>query len=372
MAGCFLAALLGCDTDGSASGVTGCVSERTLRKGNSEPTLLVERRGCRARFVNVGVELRADPTGSHPDPGRRVVRDRQHRYYSANAVGFRGVVSVWDSGGRFLQTLGQEGEGPSEFSGRGLLRLWVTDTGLNVVDGSGRLTLISPTLDYLSKRHVPNVRWQPDQVAILSSGAILSSSTDGSDYGFSIVNPDNGAARHFGPPRDIDPAIREPRRPIAYGGGATFWFATERANKAGYLLEEWDTSGLHLRTLERRVTWPEWRPGAARSRERPPPSVVALHVMENLLLVYVGLLEEEAPMTDVLGNSAGENLFVITEIVDPRTGLVLSSRRLPREQAEKEFPRAVFPGSDDGYVLDEDSSMLPRVRIVRLSLSASR
>ena len=70
---------------------------------------------CRIEFRATGIRLEAVADGSRPDPGRTVLVHSDGRFISANAVGWDGVISVWDSRGEHLRSFGRVGEGPGEF-----------------------------------------------------------------------------------------------------------------------------------------------------------------------------------------------------------------------------------------------------------------
>lgn len=67
---------------------------------------------CRIEFRETGIRLEAVADGSHPDPGRTVVVDSDGRYYTGNAPGWEGVISVWDTRGAYLTSFGGVGGGP--------------------------------------------------------------------------------------------------------------------------------------------------------------------------------------------------------------------------------------------------------------------
>ena len=109
---------------------------------------------CRIVFRKTGVRLEAVADGSRPDPGRTVLRDSGGRFYSANAPGFRSVITVWDRKGGYVSSFGREGEAPGELSANGMLSLLMDDgDNLHVRDGAYAWSVFSPDHEFL--RRVP-------------------------------------------------------------------------------------------------------------------------------------------------------------------------------------------------------------------------
>ncbi len=81
----------------------------------------------------------------------RAVRDSRGRYYLLSRI-YGEEVAVFDSSGRYLQTIGREGEGPGEFTDIAKLLITPGDS-LVVLDWAARLTLFGP--DHQLVRTVP-------------------------------------------------------------------------------------------------------------------------------------------------------------------------------------------------------------------------
>jgi hypothetical protein len=77
------------------------------------------------------------------------------------------------------------------------------------------------------------------------------------------------------------PVARRARalRPIAYGGGSSFWAAPASGDGRGYVIEEWTVTGELRRVIRREVPWltmENSRP-APRPSDRPAPFVESIH-----------------------------------------------------------------------------------------------
>ena len=332
---------------------------------------------CRIEFRDTGLRLEAVADGSRPDPGRTVLVDSNGRFISANAPGWRAVISVWDSRGRYLSAFGREGEGPGELTQRGMLSLLIDGRdNVHVRDGAFTWSVFSPDHEFL--RRVP-VRamgglWR-ETVVILDDGSALTSDI-GSDpkHYFHVVDSAGVLQRSFGPVGDGSGG-RGPR-PITHAGGETFWAAPVQEGAGAYVLEEWGIDGELRRTLRRDVSWWRW------SGDRETSTVVSqFHLAHNgLLYVMVPRPNEafakaseraeqrRAPGAEDEEGPHMELLEVVVEVIDTRSGELLASDVYTAAQLMEVMPRYLFRGSLRGYRHEVWADGLPFVKIVSVEL----
>lgn len=341
---------------------------------------------CRIEFLATGVRLEAVADGSRPDPGRSVLVHSDGRFISANAVGWDGVISVWDSRGEYVRSFGRVGEGPGEFSARGMMNLIIDGRDrLHVRDGAPRWSVFTPEHEFIRRVPANVMGGLIGTTVILDDGSAVNGM---SDYGrvrqFRVVDSTGTLQHAFGP---VGGEREASRRNITYAGGDTFWAGPPGPSDA-YVLEEWGTDGELRQTLRRSVSW--WR---EREEGRAPTGVVRLHVASNgLLYVLVwrptdeydreierlerGLervggermwTPEAMSERSRLGDALTEN---VVEVIDTRTGELLASEVFTQSRAREIVPRAFFRGSLRGYryLVGEDG--LPFVEIVTLELVA--
>ena len=90
-------------------------------------------------------------------------RDGRGRFYSAGAFGVGNIITVWDDGGRFLKSFGREGDGPGEFSERGMITIFVDrEDRLHVRDGGFRWSVFSPEQGFLGSVFASVASFQTD------------------------------------------------------------------------------------------------------------------------------------------------------------------------------------------------------------------
>ena len=342
---------------------------------------------CRIEFRTTGIRLEAVADGSRPDPGRTVVVDSDGRFISANAVGWDGVISVWDSRGRYLRSFGGVGEGPGEFSTRGMMNLIIDGRDrLHVRDGAPRWSVFTPEHEFVRRVPANVMGGLIGSTVILDDGSAVNGI---SDYGrvrhFRVADSTGALQRAFGP---VGGEREARRRNITYAGGDTFWAGPPVPGPDAYVLEEWGIDGELRRTLRRSASW--WREG---EEGRTPAGVVRLHIAGDGLLYVLawrptdeydreierlerGLerfegghmwtpeaMSEQSRLVDALTEN-------VVEVMDTRSGELLASEVFIRSRAQEIVPRAFFRGSLRGYRYLVGDDGLPFVEIVTLELVA--
>ena len=219
---------------------------------------------CRIEFRKTGVRLEAAADGSRPGPGFTVVMDGRGRFYTTGVAGWRSVISVWDSEGKYLRSFGGEGGGPGKF--RAIDALFVDgEDNLHVLDFAG-WSVFSPNHKLLRRTLVkPPFSLRREFGAVLDDGTILSSDRfagPGGEAYFRVGDPD-GTPRRAWAPASGGPDLGMGYRPISYVGGETFWAgpAADDPKAWEYVLEEWGTDGELKRAVHREAAWFQWRGG---------------------------------------------------------------------------------------------------------------
>ena len=360
-----------CPTDPGRSVASGSVIE--IRDRNPP---------CRIEFHETAIRLEASVDGSRPDPGMTVVVDSNGRYYSGNAPGWRAVISVWDSRGRYLSSFGGEGEGPGELSARGGLRLFIDGRdNLHVRDGRLRWSVFSPEQEFLrsgGSNVMGGVEWT---TVVLDDGSVLASDgLESGGYYFRVTDATGEQARQFGPVEGGSSVRSE--RPISHGGGDTFWAGPEHGGASAYVLEEWGLDGTLRRTIRRDVSWYRWD-----GRIEHAPRVTQVHADRGGLLYVVAwrptdeYLKERERASRRRGpvdfeavqrehERMDEFTELVLEVIDTRSGTLLASDRYVTSEARDVLPLGMFRGSLRGYRYKEDEGGLPYVEIVELALVA--
>ena len=326
---------------------------------------------CRVEFQEIGIRLEAVADGSRPDPGRTILVDSNGRFISANAPGFRAVISVWDARGKYLYSFGMEGEGPGELSTRGSLTLFIDSwDNVHVRDGSPSWSVFSSRHEFI--RRVPSdvMVGLPGSTVILDDGSALASPGRGFHrmaHDFRLADTTGALLRTFGMVRDKKSG--DGPRQIAYVGGDTFWAGPPEGVAGAYILEEWGIDGKLRRTLRRSVSWYQWR-----GRRETSSAVRQLYIGPGgilyILIVrpteeYARAVEHGEPISRDQRDALTE---VVVEVIDTRAGELLASEVYPARQARQLLPRSLFRGSLVGYRYREGEDGLPFVEIVSVEL----
>ncbi len=360
--------------DAGATGAYQCERQpaRSFPAGG-ETGIRDSRPPCRIEFSETGIRLRAVADGSHPDPGRTVVMDSNGRYITANAPGWEGVISVWDSRGGYLSSFGSVGQGPGEFTVRGMMSLFVDRRdNVHVMDGGFIWSVFSSQHEFVRSTLAYSITGIAASTVMLDDGSVLTSESarDRSHY-FRVVDTTGAVQRTFAAVEDD--GVEWGLRPIAHAGGGTFWAAPPIVGGDAYVLEEWGVDGELRRTLRREAPWYRWAGHGEIS-----PGVSQLHVTRDGLLYvlarrptdeYRREFERARQRGEIVARETRDGLTeILFEVIDTRSGELLASDLHPAAWARQFTPRALFRGSLTGYRHKEGENGLPFVEIVRVEL----
>ena len=337
----------------------GCGAEQEDPDGVQRVVLDQVEYPCELVFEPTGVVVESDSAGAYPDPMPGLSRSRDGRLYAYTRLG--GEIVRFGPDGRYQRTIGRVGEGPGEM-GNGVSARVAGDT-LHVLDPAlgrwNRFTLEGEFLSSGSSIHFRNMT--PGNYEIVGRDSLLTSRSAANDgYQFHLVDSEGEVIRAFGA------LTGEPlpnRGTIALGSAATFWVAPYQG-EGEYVLQEWSYEGRLLRRLERRVSWFE-RVLQGESeldesgRQRFPVIMHPFAGAEGQLLVVTFVSE--------LDLTNGKLLEVWYEVIDPRTGTVLASRRLPGNEGSPPMFRVSAPGPL-GTRATRDDNDLYRIELVRYAL----
>ncbi|HSA55014.1 MAG TPA: hypothetical protein VLE53_04885 [Gemmatimonadaceae bacterium] len=146
------------------------------------------------------------------------------------------------------------------------------------------------------------------------------------------------------------------------------------ARVSEYVLELWDTSGVHIQTLEVDTPWfKPWKPRSDGSRAGP----MIIDIQQDphgLVWVLISVADPNARVASddraraATGSQSEDRSWEfdsIVEVVDPKRGLVLASLRF--DQHLRGF---ACPGIVHGY--HEDKEGFPSIRIWSVAMSSLR
>lgn len=284
-------------------------------------------------------------------------------------------IMVFDSAGTYLRSVGRKGQGPREFSF--IAHLLVDSAGfVNVFDlGNARMAVYSPGLEFL--RTIPLEFPGPtDIVPIADSAWVFAGDIRSLERGglpLHLVDAKGRLGRSFGA---VDPVFRRdiPQltvRNLALSPEGEIW----SAHLLEYRIERWTIEGTQEDELVREVDWfqPNTNPGFVDAESPPNPSLAEIEVDENgFLWVLIGVADED--WRDGLGLRPGvygrerilptsdEKYYdTIIEVIDPETGFLLATERVP------ERLRRLKPG---GYAASyrEDEEGYPFIDIWRVRI----
>lgn len=340
---------------------------------------------CRIEFRTTGIRLEAVGDGARPDPGRTVLVDSDGRFISANAVGWAGVISVWNTRGEYLHSFGRVGEGPGEFSARGMMSLYIDGRDrLHVRDGSPRWSVFTVEHEFIRRVPANVMGGLTGTTVILDDGSAVNGMKDyGQVRQFRLVDSTGALQRTFGP---VGGERGYRRRDITYAGGDTFWAGPPDDGSPEYVLEEWGIDGELRRTLRRSASW--WR---SSEEDRTSTGVFRLHIASNGLLYVVVWRPTDEYGREIerlergLERVGGELMYTpeawserdrlrdelteyVVEVIDTRSGELLASEVFRLSQAQEIIPSAFFRGSLRGYRYQVGDDGLPFVEIVTLEL----
>ena len=252
-------------------------------------------------------------------------------------------IKFFSEDGKWLRTLGRDGEGPGEF-GSALFLSLEPDNGLRVFDPDlGRITQFSPDLEVVGT--VP-ARAGGFSMAFLPGGWFLvAAQRNGpAEIGLPLhlFDPEGQVVRSFG----ADPPIREWGNPhkvwrmVASSRDNAVW----SAHLTEYAIERWTLEGVRTHAFVGEVPWFEPHDHFGRPNDSStPPNPGTYRVFEDAQgFVWLAfqvpdedwkdaLTTRTAPGGRTLHISRDQNLMydTIIEVIDPDEGKVVATGRHP-------------------------------------------
>ncbi|HEX6068991.1 MAG TPA: 6-bladed beta-propeller [Longimicrobiaceae bacterium] len=298
-------------------------------------------------------------------------------HYLVVPVRRQDAVLVFDSAGRFLRNAGRSGAGPGEFASVQAIRRGRGDTTVVMDSGNGRLAYLDAELRTVRTANLPVLGgW----FGVLGDGRVVVMTGFGMRRSepldrLRLLSPTLEPIRSFmqvGPSRP-ESDVADLRRRMAVSPDGII--ALGHNNR--YVVEIWDASGTHLRTLSRDPDWfappSPGRPGGGAAEPAPRLETPRFDGRGRLwTLSHVAdanWRDALAPTKDVYGREVvtvrtgrqSDHLDTIVEVLDPKTGRLLAGLRIDA---------AVDLISDDGFAASyrEDEVGQPSIDIWRFTL----
>lgn len=377
-AACVILLGIACDSGGAPT-------SRTLPSGNATiATIASEPDPLRCRLVlhPTGITLRADEQGSHPDPGLRIARDGDGRFFTT--TGTPGEIAVWDPTGAFVRVIGRRGGGPTEFQGIRGIAVDRADR-LHVFHGGNNWSIVDTSLEILLRRTTPDLMHSGNETVVLSNGGLIvvgGLSVDGArrfhrldDHGEEIATFELGHAGQWN---------AQKQRTVPSSTGSRFWAGVWRPRAGQYSVMEIDPEGGVTRTIVRSTSrLPEDAhqdngPDHATThgvRGSPPPPYFSLYQYGDSML-YVGYTvpnarwsESSASDPDAAHSNPRETLNRFYDVITTGGGRVLASGQWDiREPGDDQHLSGIFPGTQIGYRRYTSRNGLPVVDVLAVRL----
>jgi hypothetical protein len=356
---------------------------------------------CRIEYKPTSIDLRTDAANGVAAFRPSVVRSPDGRMFTH--AGF-GAVDVWSREGRYVRTVGRQGNGPGEFSG-GSLDIHFDSSGrMYVRDNGARWSVFSPSLEFVRTTGAYGMGSERNRAAFISDNVFLATGGAAADmnglfhlYDFRSEAP-VAPSRHpdavriagpthlrsFGTPRtgERDVPMSARTRAIAYRGGGKFWAGPPEGAGRGFELELWDTAGTRLLTLRHSLEWlaapQQTRSGRVLTQLPPPPEFEILSIDDSDLLyvMVAGANTRWRPIDETLSiaarRKAQAGMFgVSVHIIDVRSATILASTGpLSPVEAQRVLPVGMFNGARVGYRILEADSGFQWVQLVEYVLLA--
>jgi hypothetical protein len=249
------------------------------------------------------------------------------------------AITEYDAAGKYLTAFARPGDGPGEARWPHFLLLSPQDS-LYLFDGA-KISVFAPNHQFV--RTIPSLA-----LSVVSAGTavllkdgrfvIATEVTGPSRTGLPLhlMSSDGTIAKSFGAEapmiRPDDP--RELWRVIATAGPAEVWAA--HANR--YEIERWDVAGILRQVLVRDT--PMFPPSRVLTGMDPIPSIIVAlrqdpegYVWTLLGIPKSGRAASSSRATGRTGgpppNALNEIFDTVIEVLDPRTGTLVASRRMP-------------------------------------------
>jgi hypothetical protein len=285
-----------------------------------------------------------------------------------------GEVKFFSESGAWVRTIGRQGSGPGEYTYAWFIHP-LSDNGIEIGDwGNFRITTYDASLNVTKTRRlsssVRGICWLPDDRI---AGTFLSYAHGDQGQTLHLFDAEGRVERSFGPTFSPEQGRTDsPTRTVAKTGASTFWVA----NLTRYLLEEWDSEGNLVQSLERRVDWfePHTHYGVFSKEDGPPnPGITALwQDTAGRLWVVIKVPDPSWKDAFVMGKGPyglprevvgdmSDYFDSLVEVLDPDSREVVASRRLDEDVQG-------FTSAGDIYFTRYADGMIPVVAVFRLAL----
>lgn len=293
-------------------------------------------RACTIAVQRVAMLGREEGPGTIDGEDTHAAVDSRGRYFLWQQ--YAPTVKVFDARGRFMRTLGRAGRGPGEFRGVGAIRIGAGDS-IHVFDANNLTrSIFSPSLAFVrsTRLEIPSeIVWlaMVDGGSFVIAAPIRTPARVG--YPLHLVNGAGRIVRSFG---STSGAFRPDipyfdNRTIAHGAPGQVW----AAHLNQYRIELWSTEGRKLRELRRTVPWfPAYLANRAPSRSVPPPTLLGQVRQDRAGRLWVRIRVPDANWRRAVRPGGPHGVTVsdhdryvdtIIEVIDPRRGRLLASRR---------------------------------------------
>jgi hypothetical protein len=338
--------------------------------------VLREDPGCRSCTIRVdSVRSLGDPDG----PGMFDHRPTQALLSARGAiyVGLAppsGLAYVFDSTGRFVKRVGTKGRGPGEYTDASAMIAGPRDS-ITIIDlFNNRTSVLSPTGQFarafpLPIRSVLAVSLANGNTAMSGTSRALGQVGEP----FHLIDAEGRVLRSFGAEAPVPARLGTSiGKRLTASRDNSFWAAAT----SSYSIERWSDRGERLQSFTRTVNWfaNVDTPSSGSRGTMPTPKIVAMREDADgylWLLIQVASTNwrralgppKQEKGVGVTYPDLREDLAydTVVEVIDPRRGTVLTSRRLP--------------GSISCFIADnlvgryvEDSDGVPRLVIMRMRL----
>lgn len=347
-----------------------CLAVLATDAGAQRRIELTADAGCRDCRIEVSPAVALgddDGDGTIDHSESMVVRDSRGHFVVAGS--YATSLKVFDRSGRFIRTVGRDGQGPGEFRGVGSIDVLPGDT-LVVFDwGTSRYSLFSRDYEYLATAPLPLMP-ERDAVALEDGEFVFARAIHtAKERGQPLhrVSRDGKLARSFGSSSgEFRPDVPyQLSRAIGRSRGAQMWSAL----RTSYQVDLLDArAGMVVRTFVRDVPW--FPPGIApapRGRAEdltPKPFIYDVDEDPSGLLWVLIAVPDPQWRTAVSSAPPGGHATVtddhayrdvVIEVIDPARGVVLATTRMKERVTQ-------FIGAGMIGTVIEDAGGVPRLR----------
>jgi len=284
-------------------------------------------------------------------------------------------IKVFDRGGRFLRTLGREGDGPGEFRGISAVRIGHGDS-VHVFDYmSSRHSVFSPQLSFVRSTPLPSL---PSlEVVPAGPGAWIFNATSRAPerigWPLHLVRADGGIQRSFGSETGVHrrgiPFFTD--RALAPAGHDRVW----SSYRSQYVIDLYEVSTGRL--IKQLIREADWFPSRMHPTPSPPPPLRPDPLVHAIQPDSAGLLWVMIAVPDTRwrttvrppsvqhphGGVEDEQVFWDTriEVLDPSKGTLVASIVVPTH-----IRYLLAPGVVGTVLLDQDGH--PRLHTWQMRL----